>query len=221
MKEYAVFFDCDNKTYRLPVNPEKIEVTSTQSIEKYNILKLGQIAMPTHMELKEYSFEFELPHFPLYYIETPAGFKGPDFYLQLFEEWREGLKPIRFIASNGIGNDINTLALIEELSTEERAGEEGDKYVSIKLLEYKKYGKKTMIIPTPVKTVATVKKAPPKAQTSPKNKGSYVVRRGDTLWGISKKYYGNGAQYSKIFNANRDKIKNPNLIYPGQKLVIP
>jgi nucleoid-associated protein YgaU len=51
------------------------------------------------------------------------------------------------------------------------------------------------------------------------------VQPGDTLWAIAKKYYGNGAQYTKIYNANRDKIKNPNLIYPGPKpgpkLVIP
>ena len=36
-----------------------------------------------------------------------------------------------------------------------------------------------------------------------------------------KKYYGKGNQYTKIYNANRDKIKNPNLIYPGQVLTIP
>ena len=50
---------------------------------------------------------------------------------------------------------------------------------------------------------------------------TYVVVKGDTLWAIAKKYYGSGNQYNKIYNANRDKIKNPNLIYPGQKLVIP
>lgn len=32
---------------------------------------------------------------------------------------------------------------------------------------------------------------------------------------------GSGAQYTKIYNANRDKIKNPNLIYPNQVLTIP
>ena len=41
------------------------------------------------------------------------------------------------------------------------------------------------------------------------------------LWNIAKKFYGNGSQYTKIYNANRDKIKNPNLIYPNQVLWIP
>ena len=44
---------------------------------------------------------------------------------------------------------------------------------------------------------------------------------GDTLWAISAKYYGAGAQYTKIYGANTDKISNPNLIYPGQVLTIP
>lgn len=47
----------------------------------------------------------------------------------------------------------------------------------------------------------------------------YVVQKGDTLWAIAKKYYGNGNQYPKIVKANN--IKNPDLIYPGQKLLIP
>jgi nucleoid-associated protein YgaU len=49
----------------------------------------------------------------------------------------------------------------------------------------------------------------------------YTVKKGDTLWAIAKKYYGNGAQYKKIYNANKNIIKNPDLIYPKQKLVIP
>ena len=49
----------------------------------------------------------------------------------------------------------------------------------------------------------------------------HTVKKGDTLYGIATKYYGNGAQYMKIFNANKDIIKNPDLIYVGQKILIP
>ena len=52
-------------------------------------------------------------------------------------------------------------------------------------------------------------------------KGCYVVKKGDSLFLISKKIYGSGAKWEKIFNANRNIIKNPNLIYPGQILKIP
>ncbi|MCF6466340.1 LysM peptidoglycan-binding domain-containing protein [Clostridium sp. Cult2] len=225
MSKYAIFFDYKNKTYKLPTNPEELEKSSVQAIEKYEILKLGQIAIPTHMELKEYSFECEFPHYPTHYIETPSQFKGADFYINLFKEWRSKLVPVRFIASNGIGDDINTLILIEELSIIEKAGEEGDKYISFKLLEYRPYGKKSVVIKeakpsTPNTKVATTKPVEPQ-QTNPKSTGYHVVIKGDTLWAIAKKYYGNGSLYTKVFNANKDKIKNPNLIYPGQNLVIP
>ncbi len=50
---------------------------------------------------------------------------------------------------------------------------------------------------------------------------TYVVVSGDNLWTIAKRFYGNGAQNTRIYNANRDKIRNPNLIYPGQVLTIP
>jgi nucleoid-associated protein YgaU len=49
----------------------------------------------------------------------------------------------------------------------------------------------------------------------------YVIQKGDTLSAIAKQFLGNAADYPKIFEANREVIKNPNLIYPGQKIRIP
>ncbi len=46
----------------------------------------------------------------------------------------------------------------------------------------------------------------------------YVVKKGDSLWRIAEKVYGNGFLWKKLFKANQDKIKDPNLIYPGQIL---
>lgn len=51
--------------------------------------------------------------------------------------------------------------------------------------------------------------------------GNRVISRGDSLWALSRLAYGDGARYAVIFKANRDKIHNPNLIYPGQTLVLP
>lgn len=51
---------------------------------------------------------------------------------------------------------------------------------------------------------------------------SYTVKSGDSLWKIAQRFYGNGAQYTKIYNANRGLIgSNPNMIHPGQRLTIP
>lgn len=71
----------------------------------------------------------------------------------------------------------------------------------------------------PVKaTKSEPKKIEPKKE-EPKAR-YYVVKKGDTLWAIAKRFYGNGNQYMRIANAN-PSIKNPNLIYPNQKLLIP
>jgi LysM repeat protein len=49
----------------------------------------------------------------------------------------------------------------------------------------------------------------------------YTVQPGDTLWAISERYYGHGRHYNDIYNANRDKLHSPDLIYPNQRLTIP
>lgn len=49
----------------------------------------------------------------------------------------------------------------------------------------------------------------------------YWVRPGDSLWKIAKKFYGSGFEWRRIYEANREKIKDPALIYPLQKLWIP
>ena len=51
--------------------------------------------------------------------------------------------------------------------------------------------------------------------------GVYEVKSGDSLSKISKMYLGDAMRYMDIFNLNRDQLKNPDLIHPGQKLKIP
>lgn len=47
------------------------------------------------------------------------------------------------------------------------------------------------------------------------------VRRGDSLWRISKRHLGNGKKWDKFYRLNKRKIDNPDLIYPGQTLILP
>jgi hypothetical protein len=53
------------------------------------------------------------------------------------------------------------------------------------------------------------------------NQRHYTVKPGDTLSKISRDFYGDANQYTKIFNANRNILRDPNTINPGQDLVIP
>ncbi|MCY6381429.1 LysM peptidoglycan-binding domain-containing protein [Hoeflea prorocentri] len=50
---------------------------------------------------------------------------------------------------------------------------------------------------------------------------SVIIRRGDTLWQISRRIYGRGVRYTTIYLANADQIKNPDMIEPGQIFAVP
>ncbi len=49
----------------------------------------------------------------------------------------------------------------------------------------------------------------------------YVIKPGDSLSKIAKQVYGNAAEWQKIYQANRNTIKDPDLIHPGQKIILP
>ena len=67
----------------------------------------------------------------------------------------------------------------------------------------------------------STKKKVSSSSSSKSAQRTYTVKKGDCLWNIAKKFYGNGALYTKIYDANTNKIANPNLIYVGQVFVIP
>jgi nucleoid-associated protein YgaU len=48
-----------------------------------------------------------------------------------------------------------------------------------------------------------------------------VIQPGNSLWRIASQVYGSGLRYTDIYNANRDQIRDPNLIYPGQVFGLP
>jgi LysM repeat protein len=70
-------------------------------------------------------------------------------------------------------------------------------------------------------TYATEPSAAAAAAPQSSSAQSYTVRAGDTLSKIAKDHYGDASQYMKIFDANRDKLSDPNKIQVGQTLVIP
>ncbi len=59
------------------------------------------------------------------------------------------------------------------------------------------------------------------AQIMPAAKRTYTVKAGDSLSKIAEREYGDASQWKKIYEANRDAIKNPDLIHPGQTFTLP
>ena len=80
---------------------------------------------------------------------------------------------------------------------------------------------KAVLLAGNVKGVAGVNDVYFTAPPAEKEVDYYVVQSGDSLSKIAKEYYGNAMKYPEIFEANREVIKDPDLIYPGQKLRIP
>jgi len=78
-------------------------------------------------------------------------------------------------------------------------------------------GRRDIAVSQPPRATAA---ALPSAVTVPKT-ASTLVSRGDSLWRISRAAYGAGLRYAAIYKANRDQIRNPNRIYPGQIFVLP
>lgn len=68
---------------------------------------------------------------------------------------------------------------------------------------------------------STAPAPPPAEPPKPAPAKTYVVAKGDSLSKIAQRIYGDANQWRKIYEANRDIIKNPDLIYPGQTLKIP
>lgn len=63
--------------------------------------------------------------------------------------------------------------------------------------------------------------APAPKPEKPAGERTYTVVAGDSLSKIAKRVYGKANQWRRIFEANQDKIENPDLVYPGQVLRIP
>lgn len=212
----------------LPVAPESIKMIINGKNKTMTLINDGEINLLKSAGLTDISFEVMLPQVQQYSFATYTnGFKTASYYLEKIEALKTNLKSFQFVVTRMTPNgrrlfSTDIAVSLEDYTINEKAKNGLDIYVNINLKQYREYSTKTVSIaikqarPKPVATPVVTRPAP----TAPTTR-TYTVKSGDCLWNIAKKYYGNGSQYTKIYNANRDKIKNPNLIYPGQVFTIP
>ncbi|ABS40336.1 LysM peptidoglycan-binding domain-containing protein [Clostridium botulinum] len=209
----------------LPVLPEKIEFDEDGNNKTYDVINLGEINTINLPKLTEISFESFFPKHKGPYVSSEQLFE-PSFYIAKIREWRNKKQKIRFIFV-GSPLEVNDLFTIESFKPSEEGGEVGDIHYSIELKRYKNYAAKKVVIVTPKtaaanqsvkKVIANSKAARPSNTNKPK---THTVSGNDTLWHIAKRYLGDGNKWPQIYNLNKDKIKNPNLIYTGQVLRLP
>ena len=121
------------------------------------------------------------------------------------------------------GNLIQSEEITEEgkWTAELSEVEPGDYFLTID--EVGDEGKVVEKVETPlrIEPPEQAMEAQEKIQENPKLATLVTVQKGFTLWGISRRNYGLGRLYVRIYNANTDQIDDPDLIYPGQIFVVP
>lgn len=213
----------------LPIAPEKLEMKINNANSTLTLINEGEINVLKTAELTDIEFECMIPQFQYPFATYKSGFNGANYFLDYFEGLKTNKKPFQFIVSRTLPNgkilfSSNMKVSMEDYKITEQAKDGFDLKVKIKLKQYRDYSTKTVnikiVTSKPKATVSNSRSAG--ASPAPSAGQTYTVVRGDCLWNIAKKFYGNGAKYTVIYNANRGVIGgNPNLIYPGQVLTIP
>ena len=214
---YQMYLKYGNDTFRFPVLPEKISVSYGSNNEKLRVCGVGEVTIIQDSDAAVLKFE---SFFPSTYF-SGCDYKNipvPADAVKKILAMKESKKPVRFTLTGGMG--VSMYCTIEEFEPVEEGGDVGTISYTIKLKEYKE----TTI--RQIKVNASTKKAKISSTSSRTDSSStaqtYTVVRGDCLWNIAKRFYGSGAKYTIIYNANKGVIGgNPNLIYPGQVLTIP
>ena len=211
-----------------PVAPSKVQIKVKNQNKTLTLINEGEINMLKQAGLTEVSFDLLLPNVKHPFAHYKSGFKTAKPFLEQLESMKTKKKPFQFIVTRTLPNGkmlipTNMKVSLEDYTIKEDAKEGFDVVVTVKLKQYREYGTKTCNI-TFASTKPKVVQQPARAAESspaPASSQTYTVVKGDCLWNIAKKFYGNGSKYTVIYNANKDKIKNPNLIYSGQVLTIP
>lgn len=223
--EIWITYNAELKKIKLPVNPEQFNVKIGSNNQSVDIVGLGEITIMQSRPAIRFSFKSFFPKstFPGVQVKTLS---KPTDLVEKIKKWKASKRPVHFIITGKQG--VNIYCTIERFDYEEDGGDPGTLQYSIELKEYRevkirkvKTKKTTKKKTTKGKKKATVKKA--NSRTSNKvTPKTYTVVKGDSLWKIAQKFYGNGSQYTKIYDANKSTIGgNPNLIYPGQTFTIP
>ncbi len=213
---YEVYFD----NMLFPIPPSKIDMKVGGNNSTVNLMNEGEFTIIKAPKLTTYDFEVTLPQV----LYPFASYKNDKFvpahtFTRKLKWYKDNKLIIRFrvIRTMPSGRklfDTNTLVTLEDFTVKEEAKEGFDLIASISLKEYVPRVASSSDVTEEVQA-----REETKAPMADKTAKTYTVVKGDTLWGIAKKYYGDGGKYPVI--AKENSIADPNRINIGQVLTIP
>jgi hypothetical protein len=209
----------------LPVPPESVQTKISNQNSTITLIDGTEYNFLKTPGLTEISFDFLLPAFKYPFAVYENGFKDQKYFLDEIKRLKVDKKPFKFLVSRELPNGKGLYdtefeyVSLEDYTIKESADNGFDLTISINLKQYIEHRTETLDISSD--GTATVENKRDESSSAPSAQNqSYTIKSGDTLWALAKLYYGDGSKYNLIASANKD-ITNPNLIYPGQVIVIP
>ena len=212
----------------LPIAPDKLTLKVKNANKTMTLINEGEVNFLKEAGLTDIEFDVLIPAVQYSFAKYDGGFKSPAYFTKHFENLKTEKESFQFIVTRKMPDgkllfDTNMTVSMESYTVKEQSNDGFDLTVSIKLKQYRSFGTKTVkvISNNNTKTASVTPVRETTKSPAPKQETTYTVKSGDCLWNIAKKFYGDGSKYTKIYEANKDKIRTPNLIYAGQVLTIP
>ena len=214
-----------------PIAPSKLQLKIKGQNKTLTLINEGEINILKKAGLTDVSFDLLLPNVKYPFANYKSGFKTAKYFLDELEKLKTDEKSFQFIVTRLLPNgkmlfDTNMKVSLESYDIKEDSKQGFDVVVSVKLKQYREYGTKTCKVISSASTGTSTKvsvenERPATNSPAPSTSQTYTVVKGDCLWNIAKKFYGNGSKYTHILDANKNKVTNANLIHPGLVLTIP
>lgn len=217
-----IYLGTDNDKIRFPVVPPSIGVNRSNNIDTESVIKLGEVPIFNGTSLKTIEFTSFFPNQEYSFCDY-TGFMKPYEFSEKIQKWMYEGKPLRVIVTD---SPTNMQCLIQQFDTVEQDGTR-DLYFTLNLLEYRPIEVPNLSNSNSSSNSNNTQNTsrPNEVSTNSNNQQkTHKVVKGDTLYDIAKKYYGNGNLYPKIKEANKTKypsLAKNNIIQVKWELIIP